>query len=81
MCQLKKMLLNIVRSLPLGTENALSTEISIAALHMVWQELLDQRLWMAAACSRGASSLVTVSVLEDAAALLKAFVEKPPGGL
>lgn len=34
---------------------------------MVWHELLDQRLWMAAACSRGASNPATISVPEDAA--------------
>lgn len=67
MCQLKKMLLNIVWGLPLGTENALRKEISIAALHRVWHELLDQRRGMAAACSRGASSPATISVPEDTA--------------
>lgn len=63
MYQLKKMLLNIVWCLPLGTQNAQRKEISIAALHMVWHESLDQKLCMAAACCRGA----TVSVPEDAA--------------
>lgn len=65
-CQLKKTLLNIVWGLPSGTENALRKEISIAALPG-WQELRDQRLWMAAACSVGASGPATISVPEDAA--------------
>lgn len=35
-------------------------KISIAALHMVWQESLDQKQWMAAACFQGASSPATL---------------------
>ena len=66
-CQLKKTLLNIVWCLPPGTENALRKEISIAALHMVWHDWLDQRRWMAAGCSWGARSPTTISVPEDAA--------------
>lgn len=69
-CQFKKRLLNIVWCLPLGTENALRRGISIAALHMVWHELRDQSGGggeMAAACSRGASSSATISVLEEVA--------------
>ena len=76
-CQLKKTLLNIVWCLPPGTENALRKEISIAALHMVWHDWLDQRRWMAAGCSWGARSPTTISVLEDAA---QALVEKPSKG-
>ena len=66
-CQLKKILLNIVWCLPPGTGNALRKEISIAALHMVWHDWLDQRLWMAAGCSWGARSRTNISVPEGAA--------------
>lgn len=66
-CQLKKILLNIVWCLPPGTGNALRKEISIAALHMVWHDWLDQRLWMAAGCSWGARSCTIISVPGDAA--------------
>ena len=63
----KESLLNIVWCLPPGTEKALRRGISIAALHMVWHELRDQRRGMAAACCRGASGPATISVPEEVA--------------
>ena len=69
-CQLKKTFLNIVWGLPSGTENALRKEISTAAL-------LDQRLWTAAARSRGASSPPPPRCWRT---LLKASAEKPLKG-